>query len=96
MGGALWWGYPWTESQPTFRAFPDRSARDGGRLLLPSRHELRWPVAPVLTYIAVKYDVGIGVAMMVGTTVGPIGSIIALHLGPETNGQVFESDGVVI
>jgi hypothetical protein len=40
--------------------------------------------------------VGIGVAMMVGTTVGPISSIIALHLGPETNGQVFESDGVVI
>jgi SHS family lactate transporter-like MFS transporter len=54
------------------------------------------PVAPVLTYIAVSYDVGFGVAIMVGTTFGLIGFIIALILGPEAKGQVLGSDVVVI
>jgi hypothetical protein len=49
-------------------------------------------VAPVLTYLAVTYNVGFGVAMMVGTTVGLVSFIIALLLGPETKGQVFESE----
>jgi MFS transporter, SHS family, lactate transporter len=53
-------------------------------------------VAPVLTYIAVNYNVGFGVAMMVGTTLGLISFIIALLLAPETKGQVFESDVVVV
>jgi hypothetical protein len=44
-------------------------------------------VAPVLTYIAVSYDVGFGVAMMVGTTVGLISFGVALLIGPETKGQ---------
>jgi MFS transporter, SHS family, lactate transporter len=52
-------------------------------------------VAPVLTYIAVNFHVGFGVAMMVGTTVGLISFIIAVLLGPETKGQVFHSDVVV-
>jgi MFS transporter, SHS family, lactate transporter len=52
-------------------------------------------VAPVLTYVAVNYNVGFGVAMMVGTTVGLISFIIAVLLGPETKGHVFESDVVV-
>jgi hypothetical protein len=34
--------------------------------------------------------------MLVGTTVGLISFIIALLLGPETKGQVFESDVVVV
>jgi MFS transporter, SHS family, lactate transporter len=49
-------------------------------------------VAPVLTYLAVTYNVGFGVAMMVGTTVGLVSFIIALLLGPETKGQVFDSE----
>ena len=49
-------------------------------------------VAPVLTYIAVTYNVGFGVAMMVGTTVGLISFIIALLLGPETKGKELVSD----
>jgi SHS family lactate transporter-like MFS transporter len=53
-------------------------------------------VAPVLTYIAVNYNVGFGVAMLVGTTVGLISFIIAVLLGPETKGQVFESDVIVV
>jgi len=52
-------------------------------------------VAPILTYFAVNYNVGLGVAMMVGTTVGLISFIIAVLLGPETKGQVFESNVVV-
>ena len=49
-------------------------------------------VAPVLTYIAVNYNVGFGVAMMVGTTVGLVSFIIALLLGPETRGKELVSD----
>jgi len=52
-------------------------------------------VAPILTYFAVNYNVGFGVAMMVGTTVGLISFIIAVLLGPETKGHVFESNVVV-
>jgi SHS family lactate transporter-like MFS transporter len=52
-------------------------------------------VAPVLTYLAVNYDIGFGVAMMFGTTIGLISFIIAVFLGPETKGHVFESDVVV-
>jgi SHS family lactate transporter-like MFS transporter len=49
-------------------------------------------VAPVLTYIAVNYNVGFGVAMMFGTTVGLISFIISLLLGPETKGKEMVSD----
>jgi SHS family lactate transporter-like MFS transporter len=49
-------------------------------------------VAPVLTYIAVNYNVGFGVAMMAGTTVGLVSFIIALLLGPETRGTELVSD----
>ncbi len=49
----------------------------------------------MLTYLAVNYDVGFGVAMMVATTIGLIRFIIARLLGPETKGHVFESDVVV-
>jgi SHS family lactate transporter-like MFS transporter len=49
-------------------------------------------VAPVLTYLAVNYNVGFGGAMMVGTTIGLVSFIIALLLGPETKGKVIVSD----
>jgi SHS family lactate transporter-like MFS transporter len=49
-------------------------------------------VAPVLTYIAVNYNVGFGVAMMIGTTVGLVSFIISLLLGPETRGKEIVSD----
>jgi SHS family lactate transporter-like MFS transporter len=52
-------------------------------------------VAPVLTYLAVNYNVGFGIAMLVGTTVGLVSFIIAVLLGPETKGHVFDSDVVV-
>jgi SHS family lactate transporter-like MFS transporter len=46
----------------------------------------------VLTYIAVNYNVGFGVAMMIGTTVGLVSFIISLLLGPETRGKEIVSD----
>jgi MFS transporter, SHS family, lactate transporter len=49
-------------------------------------------VAPVLTYIAVNYNVGFGVAMLIGTTVGLASFIIALLFGPETKGKELVSD----
>jgi MFS transporter, SHS family, lactate transporter len=52
-------------------------------------------VAPVLSYIAISYNVGFGIAMLVGTMVGLISFVICLLLGPETKGQVFVSDVVV-
>jgi SHS family lactate transporter-like MFS transporter len=53
-------------------------------------------VAPVLTYVAANYNVGFGVAVMIGTTVGLVSFIISLLLGLETKRQVFESDAVVV
>lgn len=53
-------------------------------------------VAPVLTYIAVTYNVGFGVAMLVGTTFGLLSFIVALLLGPETKGTVLVADLGVI
>ncbi len=53
-------------------------------------------IAPVLTYIAVNYNVGFGVAMMIGTIVGLVSFITALLLGPETKGQILHSDVVVV
>jgi SHS family lactate transporter-like MFS transporter len=49
-------------------------------------------VAPVLTYIAVNYNVGFGVAMMFGTTIGLVSFIISLLMGPETKGKEMVSD----
>jgi hypothetical protein len=49
----------------------------------------------VLSYIAISYNVGFGIAMLVGTMVGLISFVICLLLGPETKGQVFVSDVVV-
>ena len=46
----------------------------------------------MLTYIAVNYNVGFGVAMMIGTTVGLVSFIISLLLGPETKGKEMVSD----
>jgi MFS transporter, SHS family, lactate transporter len=52
-------------------------------------------VAPVLTYIAVTYGVGLGVSMLVGTVVGAVSSICALLVSPETKGKVLVSDLVL-
>jgi len=49
-------------------------------------------IAPVLTYIAVNYQVGFGVAMLVGTTVGLVSFVLALLVGPETRGKEIVSD----
>jgi SHS family lactate transporter-like MFS transporter len=52
-------------------------------------------VAPVLTYIAVTYDVGFGVSMLVGTVVGAVSPILALLVSPETKGKVLVPDLVL-
>ena len=52
-------------------------------------------VAPVLTYIAVTYGVGLGVSMMAGTAVGVVSNICALLLSPETKGKVLAADLVL-
>jgi MFS transporter, SHS family, lactate transporter len=52
-------------------------------------------VAPVLTYIAVTYGVGLGVSMLVGTVVGAVSSICALLVSPETKGKVLVADLVL-
>ena len=52
-------------------------------------------VAPVLTYIAVTYGVGLGVSMMAGRAVGVVSNICALLLSPETKGKVLAADLVL-
>jgi len=52
-------------------------------------------VAPVLTYVAVTYGVGLGVSMMAGTVVGAVSNICALLLSPETKGKVLAADLVL-
>src|SRR5215467_91768 len=52
-------------------------------------------VAPVLTYVAVNYGVGLGVSMMAGTVVGAVSNICALLLSPETKGKVLAADLVL-
>src|SRR5204863_1607376 len=41
-------------------------------------------VAPALTYFAIKYQLGFGIPMLVGTVVGAISFVLALLVGPET------------
>ncbi len=53
-------------------------------------------VAPVLTYFAVDYELGFAIPMLIGTTCGLIGVIVALLLSPETKGHVFTPDLVVV
>ena len=52
-------------------------------------------VAPILTYIAVTYDVGFGVSMLVGTVVGAVSFVCSLFVGPETKGKVLVPDLVL-
>jgi len=52
-------------------------------------------VAPVLTYIAANYGVGLGVPMLAGTAVGVVSYICALLLSPETKGKVLAADLVL-
>jgi MFS transporter, SHS family, lactate transporter len=52
-------------------------------------------VAPILTYIAVAYDVGFGVSMLVGTVVGAVSFVCSLFVGPETKGKVLVPDLVL-
>jgi SHS family lactate transporter-like MFS transporter len=52
-------------------------------------------VAPVLTYVAVNYGVGLGVSMLAGTVVGAVSNICALLLSPETKGKALAADLVL-
>ncbi len=52
-------------------------------------------VAPVLAYFAIEHGLGFAIPMLIGTTVGLLSVIAALLCGPETKGQVFQSDLVV-
>jgi SHS family lactate transporter-like MFS transporter len=52
-------------------------------------------VAPVLTYVAANYGVGLGVSMLAGTVVGAVSNICALLLSPETKGKVLAADLVL-
>jgi SHS family lactate transporter-like MFS transporter len=52
-------------------------------------------VAPILTYFAVDYQLGYGIPMLIGTTLGLVNVIAALLISPETKGHVFQSDLVV-
>ena len=52
-------------------------------------------VAPLLTLLAVNGGIGLGLAMLIGTTLGAISFVVALLLGPETRGTDFVPDLVV-
>ncbi len=52
-------------------------------------------IAPGLTYLAVDYQMGFAVPMLIGTTLGLINVCISLLLTPETKGKEFTSDLVV-
>jgi MFS transporter, SHS family, lactate transporter len=52
-------------------------------------------VAPILTYIAVTYDVGLGGSMLVGTAVGAASFVCSLLVSPETKGKVLVPDLVL-
>jgi MFS transporter, SHS family, lactate transporter len=52
-------------------------------------------VAPILTVLAVDYNLGFGIPMLIGTVVGCISFVVALLLGPETKGKVLTAELVV-
>jgi SHS family lactate transporter-like MFS transporter len=52
-------------------------------------------VAPILTYIAVHYEVGFAISMLVGTVVGSVSLVLALLVGPETKGKELVPDLVL-
>jgi MFS transporter, SHS family, lactate transporter len=52
-------------------------------------------VAPVLTYISLSYDVGLGVSMLLGTMVGAVSFVCSLIVSPETKGKVLVPDLVL-
>jgi SHS family lactate transporter-like MFS transporter len=49
-------------------------------------------VAPILTYLAVDYNMGFGVVMLMGTIVGSASLVCALLISPETKGKVLVSE----
>jgi MFS transporter, SHS family, lactate transporter len=53
-------------------------------------------IVPVLTYFAVNYQMGFATPMLIGTTVGLVNVCVALLLGPETKGQEFSAEVVVL
>ena len=52
-------------------------------------------IAPGLTYLAVNYQMGFAVPMLIGTTLGLINVCVSLLLTRETKGKEFTSDLVV-
>ena len=52
-------------------------------------------VAPALTYFAINYQLGFGIPMLVATVVETISFVLALLVGPETQGKVLVPDLVV-
>jgi SHS family lactate transporter-like MFS transporter len=52
-------------------------------------------VAPILTYIAATYQVGLGISMLIGTVVGAVSFVCALLVGPETKGKELVPDLVL-
>ena len=49
-------------------------------------------VAPILAYIALAYDAGFGVSMLVGTVLGAVSFVCSLFVSPETKGKVLVPD----
>lgn len=52
-------------------------------------------VAPILTLLAVNANIGLGPAMLVGTSLGAVSFVVSLLLGPETKGTEFAPELVV-
>ena len=52
-------------------------------------------IAPGLTYLAVDYEMGFAMPMLIATTIGLLNVCISLLLSPETKGKDFSSDLVV-
>jgi SHS family lactate transporter-like MFS transporter len=52
-------------------------------------------IAPGLTCLAVDYEMGFAMPMLIATTIGLLNVCISLLLSPETKGKDFSSDLVV-
>jgi len=52
-------------------------------------------VAPVLAFVAVHYNLGYAIPMLVGTVVAALSFVISILVGPETKGKQLVSDLVV-
>src|SRR5580704_10180893 len=76
----------------SLRAVSDRSARHGGRLLLPPGAIWGGLISPLLILYATTHQIGLSGPILVTTVVGLAIFLVAVLLSPETKGKVLVAD----